>query len=252
MRRLISVTAIAVLFSGAILAQIHPNEKFVYAGSYNMSGLMTPLAQITIQTSPIQTSKKTYIHLLVTASTYTKWDGFFKIRDLYESYVDPVTLKPSLYKRNVLEGSYKKTEKYTFSSNGTVNSTVSKHGRAPQNKSFRVGGATSDIVTVLFKLRKLDFSKFTPGQTVSFTIVFDEKEYPVSAKYMGKETVSNAGNLGTKECYKLSVAAKTNALRGKDKNLVWLTADANKVPVLIKFSIPVGTGQVKLTSASGL
>jgi hypothetical protein len=68
---------------------------------------------------------------------------------------------------------------------------------------------------------------------------------------MGKETV-NAGNLGKKECYKLSISAKTDALKGKDKNLIWLTADANKIPALLKFSIPVGTGQLTLTSASGI
>lgn len=242
---------VALFVCGNIFSQIHPNEKFVYAGSYNMSGLMTQLAQITIQTQPVKTSKKTYSHLSVTATTFSKWDNFFKIRDLYESYVDPATLTPSLYKRNIFEGNYRKTEKYVFNG-GNIKSTSSKRGRAPVNKSFNVGASTTDIVTVIFKLRKMDLTKLKPGQIISFNMVFDEKEYPVSVKYMGKETVTNAGNLGTKECYKLSVAAKTDALRGKDKNLLWLTADANKVPVLIKFSIPVGTGQVKLISASGL
>jgi hypothetical protein len=68
---------------------------------------------------------------------------------------------------------------------------------------------------------------------------------------MGKETVK-AGNLGNKECYKISIGAKTDALKGKDKNLIWLTADAKKVPALMKFSIPVGTGQLALTSATGI
>lgn len=245
---LLFVIAIGI---GTASAQIKPNERFVYAGSYNMGGLMTQLAQISIQTSPVKTSKKTYLHLSLTASTYTKWDTFFKIRDLYESYVDPATLKPILYKRNILEGNYRKTEKYVFG-NGKISSTSSTQGRAARNNTFRIGTSTLDIVSIVFHLRKMDISKFTPGQTVTFTMIFDEVEHPVFVKYMGKEVVKNAGNLGTKVCYKLSVGAKTNALRGKDKNLLWLTADANKVPVYIQFSIPVGTGQVKLTSASGL
>ena len=80
-------------------------------------------------------------------------------------------------------------------------------------------------------------------------IVFDEKEIPVVIKYMGNETVS-AGSLGSKVCYKISIAAKTKVLKGTDKNLIWLTADAKKIPTLIKFSIPVGVGQLSLTSAS--
>ena len=68
---------------------------------------------------------------------------------------------------------------------------------------------------------------------------------------MGNETVS-AGNLGTKNCYKISISAKTDALKGKDKNLIWLTADTKKIPALIKFSIPVGTGQLTLSNATGI
>jgi hypothetical protein len=97
----------------------------------------------------------------------------------------------------------------------------------------------------------MDFTKFKVGQTVSFMIVFDEKQVPVTLKYMGKEIIS-AGNLGKKECHKMSIGAKTDALKGKDKNLIWLTADSKKIPTLLKFSIPVGTGQLALTSATGI
>jgi hypothetical protein len=100
-------------------------------------------------------------------------------------------------------------------------------------------------------VRTIDFNKFKVGQTQNLMIVFDEKQIPVTLKFMGKETV-NAGNLGKKECYKLSIGAKTDALKGKDKNLIWLTADAKKIPALLKFSIPVGTGQLTLTSATGI
>lgn len=247
MKRIVSILVVLCLFLSAN-SQIRSNEKFVYAGSYNMSGLMTQLAQITISTGSIQTSKKTYLHLSLIASTYTKWDGFFKIRDFYESYVDPTTLKPSLYKRNILEGTYTQTEKYVFNGN-SVKSTSKRKNRAEVNKSVSIGSATTDVVTMMFKLRKMDLSRLSPGQVLNFTVIFDDKQYPVSVKYMGKENKS-AANMGTKPCYKFSIGAKTNVLRGQDKNLIWLTADANKIPVFIQFSIKVGTGQVKLISAS--
>ena len=240
---------VVLLVSGNIFSQSLQNEKLVFVGSYNMSGLMTQFAQITIQSQPVKTNKKTYLHCSLIATTFTKWDNFFKIRDLYESYIDPVTYKPSLYKRNILEGNYTQTEKYVFS-NGHVSSVSTRQGRAEVKKTYPVGASTNDIVTTVFRLRKMDFSKFRPNQIVSFTIVFDDKEYPASIKYLGKETLKNLGNLGTKECYKLSIGANTSALRGKDKNLLWITADSKRIPVFIQFSIPVGTGQVKLTSAT--
>lgn len=253
MKRLLYILCAVFVFSSFAPQKSQPiksGEKLVFAGSYNMSGLMTQLAQVTMSTETVSTAKNAYLHLSCELSTYSKWDSFFKIRDIYESYVNPVNLKPSLYKRSIDEGGYTKKEKYVFKGN-TVNSTVKKRKKPETQKTFTIGGSTQDVISLLYKVRTMDFSKFKVGQTQSMMIVFDEKQIPVTLKYMGKETV-NAGNLGKKECYKLSIGAKTDALRGKDKNLIWLTADAKKVPALLKFSIPVGTGQLVLTSATGI
>ncbi len=251
MRKLFFVAA--VLWSGMIHSQnnaVKSGEKLVYAASYNMSGLMTQLAQVTMQTETVKTSKSTLLHLVCDAKTFSKWDTFFKIRDSYESYVNPATLKPSLYKREILEGTYTKKEKYIFKGN-TIQSTVKRKNMPETKNSFQVSSSANDVVSTIYLLRNVDFSKMKPGQTKSFTVVFDEKEMSVTAKYMGKETVK-AGNLGTKACYKISIGAKTNKLKGTDKNIIYLTADAAKVPALIQFSIPVGTGQLTLTNATGI
>lgn len=233
-------------------AQIKAGERLVFAGSYEMSGLMTNIAQVTMKTASMQTSKSSYLHLSLEMATFNKWDSYFKIRDIYESFVNPTSLKPSLYKRSIFEGGYSKTEKYTFQADGTTVKSVTKRGSRPETQNtFKIGASSIDVVTLIYKLRVINFASMKPGQTTVFTLVFDEKQYPVSVKYIGKETVQ-AGNLGRKECFKLSVMANTNKLKGKDKNLIYLTADAKKVPALIKFSIPVGVGQLTLTSASGI
>lgn len=253
MKRILLILGIALVFcsfSSNNSQQIKSGEKLVYAGSYNMGGLMTQLAQVTMSTETVSTAKNSYLHLSCELSTYSKWDSFFKIRDIYESYVNGITLKPSLYKRSIDEGGYTKKEKYVFKGN-TVTSTSKRKNKPETHKTFTIGGSTQDVISMLYKVRTLDFSKFKENQTQALTIVFDEKQVPVTLKYMGKETIT-AGNLGKKECYKIAISAKTDALKGKDKNLIWLTADAKKVPALLKFSIPVGTGQLTLTSASGL
>jgi Protein of unknown function (DUF3108) len=246
----IFLTALIVLFTNSAIAQIKSGEKLTFAASYNMSGLMTQLAQVTMETESITTAKNNYLHLSCSASTFSKWDSFFKIRDIYESYVNPETLKPSLYKRSIDEGGYVKKEKYAFKGT-SVTSTTKRKNMAETVRTFSVGGATQDIVSLIYKLRTIDFSKMSSGQTTTLTVLFDEKQVPVTIKYMGKENVS-AGNLGKKDCYKLSIDANTKVLKGTDKNLIWLTADAKKVPALIKFSIPVGTGQLSLATASGI
>lgn len=253
MKKILFISAITLIlcsFKTENKVGIPSGEKLVFIGSYNMSGLMTQLAQVTLSTDMVSTSKNSYLHLNCELETYAKWDKFFKIRDLYESYVDPITLKPSLYKRSMDEGGWTKKEKYVFKGN-TVTSTAKKRNKPETVRTFTIGGSTQDVVSVMYKLRTMDLAKMKAGQSQSFTIVFDEKQVPITIKLLGTETVS-AGNLGSKNCYKLSIGAKTDVLKGKDKNLIYLTADAKKVPVLMKFSIPVGTGQLALTSATGI
>ena len=230
--------------------QIPSGENLVYAGSYNMSGLMTQLAQVTLSTEMVNTSNKTYLHLNCELATFSKWDKFFKIRDTYEAYVNPTTLKPSLYKRNIEEGGWTKKEKYVFKGN-SITSTAKRKNCEETTKTFTIGGSTQDVVSLMYRIRTLDFNKMKTGQSQSFVIVFDETQIPVTIKLLGTESVS-AGNLGSKNCYKLSIGAKTDVLKGKDKNLIYLTADSKKIPVLMTFSIPVGTGQLALTSATGI
>ncbi len=241
------VSSINICFS-----QAKAGEKLVYAASYNMSGLMTQLAQVTMQADIVKTSKKSFLHLSWEASTYSKWDSFFKIRDLYETYLDQTTLKSGLFKRSTFEGGYSITQKYIYNPDGKSISGSSKIQNRPETKkTFAIGSSSQDIISIVYKLRTIDFSKYKPGQTVVLNLIFDEKEYPVSVKFMGKETVS-AGNLGKKECNVVSIGAKTDRLRGKDKNLIWLTDDSKRIPVLVRFSIPVGTGQIALSTAYGI
>ncbi|GAA4281732.1 DUF3108 domain-containing protein [Gaetbulibacter aestuarii] len=248
---------IALCFSFTFLSYaqndaIGYNETLVYTASYNMSGILNDLAEIKMETSPVKTSKATLLQLKCTAATYSKWDNFFKIRDLYESYVSPKSLTPYLYKRDITEGGFYKYMKYTFShKTHTVKSQMKKKNGYEENKSVSIGNSTKDIVSTLYSIRLLDYSSMSVGTVKTFTIIFDNKELKGQFTYLGKETISTA--LGKKSCYKLALGSRsTNALQGTNSNLIWLTADANKIIVYGKFKIPVGTGELRIKSASGL
>lgn len=227
-------------------------EKLIYTASYNMSGILTDIAQVTMETNDIKTSKVTLLRLKCTATTYSKWDNFFKIRDLYESYVNPKNLTPYLYNRDINEGSYYKNMKYTFNhKTNAVKSVQKKKNNKIENKTVNISAGTKDIVSTMYNIRLFDFANMAKGTTKTFVIIFDRKEIKGQITYLGKETISTA--IGQKECYKLAIgSSEPDVLQGKNSNFLWLTADANKIPVYGKFKIPVGNGELKIKSASGL
>ena len=239
------------LFTLSLSAQnnaIGAGEKLTYTASYNMSGILTDLAQVTMETSAVKTSKTTLLRLKCTATTYSKWDSFFKIRDLYESYVSPRTLTPYLYNRDVNEGRYFKNMQYTFShKTKTVKTVQTKKNNWVQKKTVSIGSGTKDIISTLYSLRTFDLTNLSKGTSKVFTILFDREEVKGKVTYLGKETISTA--IGSKACYKLSVGdVNSNTVNGT----LWLTADENKIPVYGKFKIPVGNGELKIKSATGL
>ncbi len=248
------VFVFVLLFPPMLKAQnnsISTNEKLVYTASYNMSGVLTDIAQVTMETSPVKTSNTTLLKLKCTAATYSKWDSFFKIRDLYESYVNPRTLTPYLYNRDINEGGYSKYMKYTFSHKTKTVKTLQKRKGNEENKNVTISSKTKDIVTTIYYIRLLNYSNLATGASKTFTILFDRKEVKAKITYLGKETISTA--IGTKECYKLAIGSSdSNILQGNNSNIIWLTADDNKIMVYGKFKIPVGNGEIKIKSATGL
>lgn len=242
------------LVSSVVIAQntaIAGGEKLVYTASYNMSGVLNDIAQVTLETSNVKTSKATLLHLKCKAVTYSKWDNFFKIRDLYESYVNPKTLTPYLYKRDINEGGYTKNVKYTYShKTNTVKSVQTKKDWVDK-KDVKINSGTKDIVATLYKIRLFDYESMSVGTKKSFAVIFDRKEINAQITYLGKETISTA--IGKKTCYKVAVgSAESGVIKGNRDNILWLTADANKIMVYGKFKIPVGNGELKIKSATGL
>ncbi|MCF1192734.1 DUF3108 domain-containing protein [Mangrovimonas sp. AS39] len=247
-----------ILFHVSLFSQntaIGTSEKLVFTASYNMSGILTDLAEVKMETSPVKTSKTTLLRLKCTATTYSKWDSFFKIRDLYESYVSPRSLTPYLYKRDIDEGGYYKFMQYTFShKTHTVKSLKKKrNGKGEiweEKKNVSIGASTRDIVSTIYNIRNIDFSQFQKGTSKTYKVIFDNKEHVVNIKNLGQEQLSTA--LGSKMCHKLSISMNNDVLKGSNDNLLWLTADANKIPVFAKFKIAVGNGELKIKFASGL
>ncbi|MGB1309350.1 MAG: DUF3108 domain-containing protein [Oceanihabitans sp.] len=232
-------------------------EKLSFTAAYNMSGLMTDLAEINMAVREVKTSKATLWRLKCTATTYSKWDNFFKIRDIYESYVSPKTLKPYLYQRDIDEGGHYKFVKYKFShKTNTVKSLrrqKSKNfesGFWDRNNTVKITPNTNDIVTTIYKIRTLDLQNTANGATHTLTILFDNEETKLSLTMLGKETISTA--IGSKACYKIAIRINNSDVLKGNNNLLWLTADANKIPVFAKFKVAVGSGELKIKSATGL
>ena len=227
---------------------IKSGEELTFVASFKMSGIMTDIAELKMNTSTVKTKKRELLRLKCTASTYAKWDSYFRVRDLYESYVNSETLIPSLFKRNIEEGTYKKELKYVFKRNSKVAiSTLNKKGRVNFKTNVPIEYNTLDIVSAIYNIRTLDFENFEVGKRVTKKLVIDSKVEAVKIKFLGKENI-NVGKYGSKSCYKLSIGFGSDLKNVKGGKYIWITADEDRLPALIKAEVPVGAIQIRLTN----
>ena len=226
-------------------------EILRYKGSYFMSSLWADLAEVKMEVTDYTADGKSLYSIKATASTYTNYDSYFKIRDLYQSWVDKNDIKPYIFKRNVDEGGYKFNMKYIFKRSSLQCKYEYERNGDKKSSVIKINADTHDLVSIMYYIRTLDFEKMAVKKTITISVLVDEKINTVTVTYKGKENIKTE-TLGTKSCYKLGVSVNNKALTNKDTNNIWLTADKNKIPVQIKAEIPVGSIQVRLIEAKGI
>lgn len=183
-------------------------------------------------------------HARVEGVTKGMADKLYKVRDIYESYFDPKTILPHMAIRNISEGNYKWYNEEVFNrADTTVISKRSGVKKVPHN--------SLDMVSVFFYLRRLDFSTMKVGQLIHFNTYFADEIYPFSIRYKGKEVIATPH--GKMRCLRFDPVVEVGRVFAEDDDMsVFLTDDMNRLPVLIRFDMWVGSVRCELREFEGL
>lgn len=225
-------------------------ESLKYVASFYMSSLWTDVAEIKMEVSDIRAANRELYRLLITAATYQSWDSYFRVRYLFEAYADKVSLRPFVSRRSVEEGTYTKSARNVFRwDEGRATATIQRRRRPEKTVDVAVPDGAHDLVSALYLARNLDFASKRKGARTELKVLVDDAVRTVVVFYEGAETLDVAG-LGKKQCHKVSVGVPGD--KSLIKNALWITADRNRLPVLITAEVPVGSFQVKLVETRGL
>lgn len=228
-----------------IVNQFEKGEHLSYKVKYDLY-INIPVAQMdfTIDNELTEFGGQDCLHLKAVGKTYRFYDNFFKVRDYFDAYVDPVTLQPKLFTRDIQEGSYSK-EDYTlfFPDKNYVKTKKGKKIDVPEN--------TWDILSVWYLARTFDFETMEVGDSVKMHTFIDNETYPIGLQYAGKETVKTSA--GKIECYVIKPMLVVGELfKSESEMTLWVSADDNKIPVIIESGISVGKVQAELNSYKNL
>lgn len=180
---------------------------------------------------------------------------FIDIKDEFGADIDTASLLPHTFYRIVREGSYAKDE-WTFFDHEDREIEVRTWGKDKKMrdpKFYEMAEDTSvwDMVSSFLYFRTFDFSKATPGDTISLHVFFEDEFYNLNVVYKGKDKVKVKA--GTFNAIKLKpVMPKNKMFKGENSITAWFTDDKNRIPLKIEAEMFIGSAGVELTGYSGL
>ena len=218
-------------------------EEISYTVYYAVAGIYIDAGNATFTNTLEKMNNRPVYHVAGVGKTNPSYDWIYKVRDKYESFIDTATLQPLKFLRNVDEGGYKKYENITFNRN--ANTAVTTEG------VFKVPDCVQDVLSSVYYARNVDFSKYQPNDKIPFSMFLDNEVFSMYIRYLGKETVKT--KYGKFRAIKFKpLLIRGTIFQGGEKMTVWVSDDANHVPLRIESPIVVGKVKVDMMSSKNL
>lgn len=233
------------VFTGAFAQQLsfQPGEKITYSVFYNVIGIYVNAGTATLSISSAKWLNNDVLHVVGEGSTNSRYDWIFKVRDRYESYLDKNTLQPYRFVRHIQEGGYQKHEELHFNhKNNTVSSSKG---------IIKVPNEIHDLLSSFYYARTINYDRYKPGDKIGFKMFLDGEIYDMYVRYEGRETVKT--KYGKFKALKIKpLLIKGHVFDGGEKMTIWVTDDANHIPVRIESPLTVGNIKVDLMKHENL
>jgi len=217
-------------------------EKLEYTVHYGF--VDAGIATIEVMNEDHEFNGRKAYHVVGKGRSKGAFDWFFKVRDTYESYIDEEHIYPYLFKRDVSEGGYKFKQRYEFEHD-------SNRMHTHKNTTMDVPFGVQDMLSAYYFARTLDIDAYNIGDVIVLQAVVDEELEPLKIRYLGRETIEVRN--GTYKCLKFQPLVQPGRIFNEPEDLtVYISDDLNKVPILCRAKVLVGSIKMELTDFENL
>ena len=215
-------------------------ERLVYDIEYSF--ITAGEAVFSIPAFETINGRECYQVLFTVASTPT-FSLFYKVDDRYETMLDKKGIFPWRFTQRVREGKYR----YDFSAefDQVNNVAITKDG------CYNIPPYVHDVVSAMFYVRTLDYSKCRPGDRIKLQNFFKDTTYQLAVKFLGNQQLEVPAGLF--DCILVEPLIKEGGLfKSEGRILIWMTNDERKIPVKVSTKVVVGSIDAELREYSGI
>lgn len=181
-------------------------------------------------------------------------DWIAQVDDHWGGYVDTAALVPHMFYRNIKEGNYRKNEITRFDHNTNnieVKTVNNKTGQFKEPMYYAAPDNVRDMLSGYLYLRAFDFDTIPKGSSFVLDGFVEDTFYNLEVIYDGIEEIKT--KIGKIKCHKLvPVMPKNKLFDGENSISVYISADANKIPVRVDAKMFIGKASVELINYENL
>ena len=259
LRHLLFPVCLLVLLTPVISQNFKANnafqegEKITYEVAYNWGPIWVDAGLVTFSAEKDKYLGKDAFHLKSTGKTYASYDLLFKVRDYYESWIEPETFQSFEFRRQIYEGGYSLINTLKFDHPGNRIMANTKSNKNPQRTdTLQLLPGAYDMLSAVYFTRTMDLANMKADVKIPVRVIIDDCYYSIFLRTLGKEVIETKDGIRHR-CLKISAKMVQGTIfRGEEDVLIWVTDDENKIPVYIEAKIIVGTVKAYLKETKGL
>ncbi|MCF6239731.1 MAG: DUF3108 domain-containing protein [Bacteroidales bacterium] len=236
-----------------VIQAFQNGEELYYDVVYNWGFIWVNAGKVKFKVQKENFRGQVVYHFTGTGKSLEKYDWMYRVRDYYHSWATITDLKPLKYIRNTSEGKQKTYNVYEFDyQKNKIYTDTWNTQKAQKFDTLNLQNCLFDIMTAVYYVRTLDLSKYKINEKIPISMIIDNEIYNLYGRYLGKETLET--HEGKKyETLKFSILLVEGTIfKGGEDLLVWVTADKNRVPILVDAKILVGTVKASFKHAVNL
>jgi hypothetical protein len=186
--------------------------------------------------------RETY-HITVTGNSAGLFSLFYKVRDRFETFVDREGMMPLKFLRRTREGGYKRDDEVLFDHVGKT---------AHSKRAIKeITPYTQDIVSAFYYVRTFDFDTAEVNDAYYVDFFLDDSLYHSEIIFEGREWVDT--DFGEIYCMKFKPKVAVGDIFQEPYPMeLWVSDDQNKIPVLMRSAVFIGSVKIELVEYKGL
>lgn len=229
-------------------------EIVTYRAYYNWKFIWLNAGDVLFSVKDTVYQNQESFHFVSKGWSLKEYDWFFKVRDSFESIVAKDGFKPLLFLRDTEEGGFKTYNRYDYNhANNQVNIVSYTSKRAYEADIKSIKPFTFDVLSAIYFCRNIDFNRYKIGDKTPLTMIIDNDVFNLFIRYLGKEDLKLHKDTKTYSTIKFSVMLVEGTIfKGGEDMTIWVTDDANRVPIMVEAKILIGSVKAVITGVEGL